>query len=74
MECVGGVEDVLACFGAEPKAVEDGAPAELQALLQQRQDAKKQKDWAKADAVRDQIARAGWKIVDTPQGARLEKT
>ena len=67
------VEDVLACFGAEPKAVEDGAPAELQALLQKRQDAKKQKDWATADAVRDEIARAGWKIVDTPQGARLEK-
>ena len=57
----------------QTKAVEDGAPAALQALLQKRQDAKKQKDWATADAVRDEIARAGWKIVDTPQGARLER-
>ena len=69
------VEDVLGCFGAEPSAdATSDAPPELLALLQQRQDAKKQKNWAVADAVRDQIARAGWKIVDTPQGARLEKT
>ena len=68
------VEDVLGCFGAEPSAdATSDAPPELLALLQQRQDAKKQKNWAVADAVRDQIARAGWKIVDTPQGARLEK-
>ncbi len=68
------VEDVLGCFGAEPSAdATSDAPPELLALLQQRQDAKKQKNWAMADAVRDQIARAGWKIVDTPQGARLEK-
>ena len=68
------VEDVLGCFGAEPSAdATSDAPPELLALLQQRQDAKRQKNWAVADAVRDQIARAGWKIVDTPQGARLEK-
>jgi cysteinyl-tRNA synthetase len=31
------------------------------------------KDWATADRLRDQIAQAGWKIVDGPQGARLER-
>ena len=45
----------------------------LAALLPQRDAAKKAKDWATADAIRQRVAAAGWKIVDTPQGARLEK-
>jgi cysteinyl-tRNA synthetase len=67
-------EDVLGCFGPEPKADAGAdAPAELIALLPARDAAKKAKDWATADAIRQQVAAAGWKIVDTPQGARLEK-
>jgi cysteinyl-tRNA synthetase len=67
-------EDVLACFGPEPKADAGAdAPAELLALLPARDAAKKAKDWATADAIRQQVAAAGWKIVDTAQGARLEK-
>ncbi len=67
-------EDVLACFGPEPKAdTTSDAPAELLALLEQRKAAKKGKDFAAADRIRDQIAAAGWKIVDAPTGARLEK-
>jgi cysteinyl-tRNA synthetase len=68
-------ENVLGCFGAEPKADATGdAPAELVALLDQRKAAKKAKDFALADRIRDQIAAAGWKIVDAPTGARLEKS
>ena len=59
-------------FGDEPKATED-APAEMLALLANRKAAKANKDWAAADQIRDEIAAAGWKIVDTPAGARLEK-
>ncbi len=67
-------EDVLGCFGGEPKADATGdAPAELLALLEQRKAAKKNKDFAAADRIRAQIAAAGWRIVDTPQGARLEQ-
>jgi cysteinyl-tRNA synthetase len=67
-------EDVLACFGQEPVAdATSSAPPELQELLARRQAAKKAKDWATADAMRDQIAAAGWKIVDAATGPRLEK-
>ncbi|MCB9879965.1 MAG: cysteine--tRNA ligase [Planctomycetes bacterium] len=67
-------EDVLGCFGDEPVADATGsAPAELLELLEQRKAAKAAKNWAEADALRDRIAQAGWKIVDTPQGARLEQ-
>ena len=66
-------EDVLGVFGDEPQADASGdAPAELLALLEQRAQAKADKDWHTADGLRDQIAAAGWKIVDTPTGARLE--
>jgi len=68
-------EDVLACFGPEPKADATGdAPPELLQLLEQRKAAKKAKDFARADRIRDELAAAGWKIVDTAQGARLERT
>jgi cysteinyl-tRNA synthetase len=67
-------EAVLGCFGGEPAADATGAaPAELQSKLLQRQAAKKSKDFATADRLRNEIAAAGWKIVDTPAGARLEK-
>jgi len=67
-------EDVLGCFGGEPAAdAGHDAPAAVQDLLLQRQAAKKHKDWQQADALRDQIAAAGWKIVDTASGPRLER-
>ncbi|MEO6597426.1 MAG: cysteine--tRNA ligase [Planctomycetota bacterium] len=67
-------EDVLGCFGPEPVAdATSDAPAELLGLLEQRKAAKQKKDWKLADQLRDQIAAAGWKIVDAPTGARLEK-
>jgi cysteinyl-tRNA synthetase len=39
-------------------------------VLQQRQQARERKDWATADAIRDQLAGAGLTIEDTPAGAR----
>ena len=40
------------------------------ALLQQRADARAAKDWAAADAIRDQIAAAGIEVEDTPTGPK----
>jgi cysteinyl-tRNA synthetase len=68
-------EDVLAVFGEEPVADATGdAPAGLVELLAERTQAKADKDWARADALRDRILAAGWRIVDTPEGARLERS
>ncbi len=73
LEMFARFEDVLACFGEEPAAdTAAGAPPELLQKLEARTAAKKAKDWPAADALRDEIAAAGWKIVDTPQGPRLE--
>ncbi|MFK7742715.1 MAG: cysteine--tRNA ligase [Planctomycetota bacterium] len=67
-------EDVLGIFGDEPVAdTASEAPSELLKLLDERKAAKAGKDWARADAIRDEVQAAGWKIVDTPEGARLER-
>jgi cysteinyl-tRNA synthetase len=52
-------------------AAGDQAPAEAQQLLEQRQQARADKDYARADQIRDELAATGWVVRDTPEGARL---
>jgi len=47
-------------------------PAALQ-LLEQREEARAARDFERADRIRDELARTGYKVRDTPQGARLER-
>ena len=58
--------------GDDLRPVVDGLVA---ALLQQRTDARARKDWAAADAIRDQLSNLGLKVEDTSAGPRwsLEK-
>lgn len=56
----------------QPKTEED-VPAEYQNLLAARQQARAEKRWKDADAIRDQITAAGYEVVDTPQGTKLKK-
>jgi cysteinyl-tRNA synthetase len=48
-------------------------PAELLALLEARQAARKAKDFKKSDAIRDELKSKGWTIEDTPKGPKLKK-
>ncbi len=43
-------------------------PPDIQALAQQRWDAKQAKDWATADTLRKQLEAAGWLIKDSKEG------
>lgn len=54
-------------------AESETAPAEIQALADERAAAKSAKDWARADKLRAQIDAAGWSVVDTRDGAKLVK-
>ncbi len=47
-------------------------PESILALVQQRQQARSEKRWAEADALRQQIAAAGYEVEDTPQGPRVK--
>jgi cysteinyl-tRNA synthetase len=49
-------------------------PAEVQALIDDRQAARKARDFARADALRAQLRDIGYEIEDTPQGVRWKRT
>lgn len=57
----------------EEAAPETDIPADIQSLLDARAAARKAKDWKKSDELRDEIARAGYLVKDTPQGQQVEK-
>ena len=61
----------LDLFKKEENTVE--IPAEVQALLTARAEARAAKDWKKSDELRDAIAQAGYIVKDTPQGQKAEK-
>ncbi len=48
-------------------------PAEVQALVDSRQAARKARDFAQADALRNQVRELGYEIEDTPQGPIVKK-
>ena len=50
-----------------------GEDDKLSALLTRRKEAREARNWAAADEIRDELAEMGWKVVDTPEGPRLEK-
>ena len=49
------------------------APAEIVALLEARQAARKAKDFKQSDAIRDELKARGWVIEDSPKGPKLKK-
>jgi len=60
---------VLGLLGRD--AVADGPPHELQQLLTARGEARARRDFKRGDEIRDEIARLGWLVEDTPAGPRL---
>lgn len=70
LEALARMDQVL---GVLPLEEEASAPPELLAFLDERESARKVKDWARADTLRQKIQDAGWVIEDTPLGARLKK-
>ena len=50
---------------------EAGIGDDIQALIDERQAARKEKNWARADEIRDQLAAMGITLKDTPQGVQV---
>ena len=48
-------------------------PTEVEAVLQERAEARKAKDYKKSDELRDRLATLGYRVKDTPQGQQIEK-
>ena len=78
LDCLKDFDRVFGCFdvdGAAARcAVQDDFPAEVQALAEQRAAARKAKDWAESDRLRDAIKAFGYAVEDVPGGAwKLKK-
>lgn len=52
---------------------DDEIPAEITALIEERKAARKAKDFAKADAIRDKITEMGYIVEETRQGTIVKK-
>jgi len=46
---------------------------EIMALVEDRDAARKAKDWAQADVIRERLAQLGWEVGDTPEGAKVKR-
>ena len=65
-------EHVDAVLGVGKKA-ETEVPPEIQALAEARTEAKKNKNFKRSDAIRDELKGKGWAIEDTPKGIKLKR-
>ena len=65
-------EMILFLFGLEPEKKEK-LPDKIRRLVEDRQTARANKDFAEADRLRDTILRAGYTIEDTPNGPQVNK-
>lgn len=48
-------------------------PEEVEKLLVEREEARKEKDFEKSDSLRDEILKHGFKVLDTDQGQKVER-
>ena len=54
-------------------SADEEIPAEIMVLVEQRKEARKAKDFATADAIRDKIAEMGYVVEETRQGTKITK-
>ena len=52
---------------------ENELPEEIEALVRERAEARKNKDWARSDELRNMIVSAGYILEDTKQGQKVRK-
>ena len=71
LELLAGAEKLRQAQSAAAPAAEDAA--EIEALIARRAEAKKAKDWAAADAIRDELKAMGIEIKDTPNGVEWKR-
>jgi cysteinyl-tRNA synthetase len=70
----GRLREMLYALGLEgllEAGDDEDVPPEAEQLLREREDARAARDFATADAKRDELAALGWEVRDTPEGPRL---
>jgi cysteinyl-tRNA synthetase len=73
----GRLREMLEAFGLESLLDEgdgEGAPEEVERLAAEREQARAERDFDRADRLRDELAAQGWEVRDTAEGPRLVRT
>ncbi len=73
LEMVLDFDRVLSLKLANAVAEDESLPADVAALIQQREDARAARDWSAADALRETIRQKGYEIEDTPSETRWRR-
>jgi cysteinyl-tRNA synthetase len=63
--------EITGALGLVLDAGGEEVPAEVLELARQRDEARSAKEWARADALRDQLVADGWVVEDTPSGTQV---
>ncbi len=67
------LKELTGILGLLEKSEDEGPDEEIAALIEERQQARKEKNYARADEIRDIIAAKGCTLKDTPQGVQVIK-
>lgn len=65
------LQELCTVIGINNKCVDSEIDNEIEELVNQRQQARKDKDWKLADKIRDKLKEKGVTVEDTPQGAKV---
>jgi len=65
--------DVLGLLYADVAGADAGIDAEVEALIETRSAARRDKNWAEADRIRDKLSETGITLEDTPQGVKWKR-
>ncbi|OEH86307.1 cysteine--tRNA ligase [Desulfuribacillus stibiiarsenatis] len=67
------MESMLKVFRISVKQADTEMEADIEALIEERQTARKNKDFKRSDEIRDQLLEQGIILEDTPQGVRWKR-
>ena len=70
-EALKRIHELTDVLGILQKDEEDAIGEDIQKLVEERQQARKEKNWARADEIRDYLAEKGYVLKDTPQGVQV---
>ena len=71
--CFKAFTELTNVFGLLYNAEEDSLDDEIEKMISARQAARKEKNWAEADRIRDELKAMGIVLEDTPQGVKWKK-
>jgi len=69
-----GVEEVMGIMGLKELKGGLELDVEVERLIRERDRARKEKNWAKADSIRDKLSQMGIRLEDTPYGTRWRRS